>query len=197
MSARTMTLVLGTAAGAFLAAGLTSLTSLPVAHADDEDGILLANPVADTLLATPVADTLLANPVADTIAYPAADAASAAIVFPGPDTGFIFATDPILQLFGITDIGAANPSEDFEAMILEFPHLGITDVLTSGTESVNDLAQFGVLDDIGLGTAGVTVNTFMDAGHPMLENLFSFTIGFEDPLANLWDFLVANAFFGL
>jgi hypothetical protein len=188
MSARHMTLALGTAAGAFLAAGLTSLLSLPVAHADDADGMLLATPVADTLLATPAADT---------IAYPAADLASNAIVFPGPDTGFIFATDPILKLFGITDIGAANPSEDFEAMILQFPHLGITDVLTSGTESVNDLAQFGVPDDIGLGTAGVTVNTFMDAMHPGLENLFSFTIGFEDPLANLWDFLVANAFFGL
>ena len=39
-----MTFVLGTAAGAFLAAGLTSLAALPVAHADDGDGITIANP---------------------------------------------------------------------------------------------------------------------------------------------------------
>jgi hypothetical protein len=44
MSARRMTLVLGTAAGAFLAAGLTSLATLPVALADDGDGITIANP---------------------------------------------------------------------------------------------------------------------------------------------------------
>ena len=44
MSARLMTLVLGAAASAFLAAGLTSLATLPVAHADDGDGITIASP---------------------------------------------------------------------------------------------------------------------------------------------------------
>jgi hypothetical protein len=157
MSARRMTLVLGTAAGALLAAGLTSLATLSVAHADDEDGILLANPAADP--------------------------------------GFISATDPLFALFGVTDIGAANPDQDFEAMILQIPSLGITDVLTSGTETTNDLAQFGVPDDIGLGMANVTVNTFTDSMDPLLNS--SFTIPFEDPLAGLWDILVANDFFGL
>jgi hypothetical protein len=157
MSARRMTLVLGTAAGALLTAGLTSLATLPVAHADDEDGILLANPAADP--------------------------------------GFISATDPLFALFGVTDIGAANPDQDFEAMILQIPSLGITDVLTSGTETTNDLAQFGVPDDIGLGMANVTVNTFTDSMDPLLNS--SFTIPFEDPLAGLWDILVANDFFGL
>ncbi|MGB8210235.1 MAG: hypothetical protein WCF69_22045, partial [Mycobacterium sp.] len=109
--------------------------------------------------------------------------------------GFISATDPLLALLGVTDIGAANPDENFEAMILQIPTLGITDVLTSGTETTNDLAQFGVPDDIGLGMAGVTVNTFTDSMDQALNS--TFTIPFEDPLAQLWDFLVANAFFGL
>jgi hypothetical protein len=43
MSARLMTLALGTTAGAFLAAGLTSLATLPVAHADDGDGIIISS----------------------------------------------------------------------------------------------------------------------------------------------------------
>jgi hypothetical protein len=164
-----MTLVLGTAAGAFLAAGLTSLATLPVAHADDE-GITIADPASfDPAMFIPAAD-------------------------PAPD-GFIFATDPLFAAFGVTDIGATNPGEDFEAMILQIPSLGITDVLTSGTETTNDLAQFAVPDDIGLGMANVTVNTFTDSMDPLLNS--SFTIPFEDPLAGLWEVLVANDFFGL
>ena len=49
---------------------------------------------------------------------------------------------------------------------------------------------------MGLGMAGVTVNTFIDTMHPGLETC-SFTIPFTDPLAELWDILVINAFFGL
>jgi hypothetical protein len=98
-------------------------------------------------------------------------------------------------MLGITDIGAANPGENFEAMILEIPSLHITDVLTSGAETTNDLAQFGVPADIGLGMAGITVNTFTDTMDPALDS--SFTIPFTDPLAGLWDILVANDFFGL
>lgn len=44
MSDRPLTLVLGTAAGAFLAAGLIPLGTSPVAHADDGDAITIANP---------------------------------------------------------------------------------------------------------------------------------------------------------
>lgn len=166
MSARRMTLVLGTAAGAFLAAGLIPFATSPVANADD-GGITIADPASF-------------------------DPASFS---PAADPGFISATDPLLALLGVTDIGAANPDENFEAMILQIPTLGITDVLTSGTETTNDLAQFGVPDDIGLGMAGVTVNTFTDSMDQALNS--TFTIPFEDPLAQLWDFLVANAFFGL
>jgi hypothetical protein len=168
MSARRMTLF-GTAAGAFLAAGLIPLAASPVAQADDQ-GITIADPASfDPALLMPAAD-------------------------PAPD-GFIFATDPLFALFGVTEIGAANPDENFEAMILSIPSLGITDVLTSGTETTNDLAQFGVPDAIGLGMANVTVNTFTDSMDPMLNS--SFTIPFTDPLAGLWDVLVANDFFGL
>jgi hypothetical protein len=161
-----MTLVLGTAAGALLTAGLIPLATSPVANADDE-GITIVDPASF----------------------------DPALIIPAPDSGFISATDPLFALLGVTDIGAANPDQDFEAMILQIPSLGITDVLTSGTETTNDLAQFGVPDDIGLGMANVTVNTFTDSMDPLLNS--SFTIPFEDPLAGLWDILVANDFFGL
>jgi hypothetical protein len=155
MNARPITLVLGTAAGAFLAAGLIPLATSPVAHAVCVD---------------------------DTV---------------GCDPGFISATDPLLKLFGITDIGASDDGGSFDAMILNIPSLGITDVLTSGKDSSDLLAGLGIAlpDDTGIGMAGVTVNTFTDSMFPALDS--SFTIPFTDPLASLWDFLVANAFFGL
>ncbi len=156
MSTRPITLVLGTAAGALLAAGLIPLATSPVAHA----------------ICAPD-DSL------------------------GCDPDFIFATDKLLGLFGINDIGAADPDDNFEGMILHIPSMGITDVLTSGQDPSNALAGLGVAlpDDTGIGTAGITVNTFVDTMDPALNS--SFTIPFEDPLAQLWDFLVANAFFGL
>ena len=155
MSARPLTLVLGTAAGAILAAGLIPLATSPVAHAICIDDL------------------------------------------PGCDTDFISATDPLLKMFGITDIGAADPDDNFEGMIFNIPSMGITDVLTSGKDSSDLLAGLGVPipDDTGIGMAGVTVNTFVDTMNPALDN--SFIIPFEDPLAQLWDFLVANMFFGL
>jgi hypothetical protein len=174
MSARLMTLVLGTAAGAFLAAGLTSLATLPVAHADDGTDVLSASLAADPAAFLPAA----ADPAATVLG-----------------DGFTYTTDPLLAMFGITDIGAFNAGQDFEAMILEIPTLHITDVLTSGNEATNDLALFGVPNSIGLGTDGVTVNTFIDAMNPMLDS--HFIIPFEDPIAPLWDFLVTNDFFGL
>jgi hypothetical protein len=156
MSARHVTLVLGTAAGAFLAAGLIPLATSPVAHAvcapDDSMGC---------------------------------------------DPDFISATDPLLKLFGVTDIGAADPGDNFEGMILRIPSLGITDVLTSGKDPSDALAGLGIAlpDDTGIGEASVTVNTFVDSMDPALNS--TFTIPFTDPLAGLWDILVANDFFGL
>jgi hypothetical protein len=155
MSARRMTLVLGTAAGALLAAGLIPLATAASARADGED------------------------------------------ISPALDPGFISATDPLLAMLGVTDIGAADPGENFEGMILNLPSLGITDVLTSGMDPGDNLASLGVAlpDDVGVGMAGVTVNTFVDTMDPALDS--SFTIPFTDPLAGLWDILVANDFFGL
>jgi hypothetical protein len=155
MSARRMTLVLGTAAGAFLAAGLIPLATAASARADGED------------------------------------------IGPAADPGFISATDPLLAMLGVTDIGAADPGENFEGMILNLPSLGITDVLTSGADPGDNLASLGVAlpDDVGVGMAGVSVNTFVDAMDPALNS--SLTIPFTDPLSGLWDILVMNDFFGL
>jgi hypothetical protein len=155
MSARRMTLVLGTAAGALLAAGLVPLATAASARADGED-------ISSAL-----------------------------------DPGFISASDPLLALIGVTDIGAADPGEMFEGNILSIPSLGITDVLTSGTDPSDMLAGLGVTlpDDTGVGLAGMTVNTFVDTMNPALDS--SFTIPFTDPLSGLWEILIANDFFGL
>ena len=156
MSARPITLVLGTAAGAFLAAGLIPLATSPVAHA----------------VCAPD-DSL------------------------GCDTDFISNTDPLLKDLGITDIGVADPDNNFEAMVVTIPGTGITDVLTSGTDPSEDLTSLGATATEALGKAGDTVNTFTDTMNPALDPLLSFTIPVTDPLAPLWDFLVANDFFGL
>jgi hypothetical protein len=168
MSARRMPVVLGTAAGAFLAAGLIPFATSPVANADD-GGITIADPASFD----PASFSLAADP------------------------GFISATDPLLAMLGVTEIGAADPGENFEGMILNLPSLGITDVLTSGMDPGDNLASLGVAlpDDVGVGMAGVTVNTFVDTMDPALDS--SFTIPFTDPLAGLWDILVMNDFFGL
>jgi hypothetical protein len=160
MSARPVTLVLGAAAGAFLAAGLIPLATSPVAHADDGDGITIANP-------------------------------------PGPDSDFIVSTDKLFSLFGVTDLGAADPGEHFDAMVLEIPSLGIKDVLTSGIDPSDHLATLvsGFPADVTAGTVDVTVNTFQDSMDPLLNS--TFTIDFTDPLTDLWIYLVQNGFFGL
>jgi hypothetical protein len=152
MNGRGITLVLGTAAGAFLAAGLIPLATAASARADDD-------------------------------------------VSPGADTDFISATDKLLGLFGVDDVGFADPDDNFEAMTVNIPSLGITDVLTSGTDPSDSLAGFGVPDDIAGGMTGVTVNTFTDSMDSALNS--TTIIPFTDPLAPLWDLLVANDFFGL
>ena len=51
-------------------------------------------------------------------------------------------------------------------MILNFPHLGITDVLTSGFDPSDSLAGLGVpgtYPAVGEGVAGETVNTLMNS----------------------------------
>jgi hypothetical protein len=153
-----MTLVLSTAAGAFLAAGLVPLATSPVAHA-----VCAPDDVA------------------------------------GCDPDFINATDPLFKLFGITDIGAADPDNHFDGMLLHIPSMGITDVLTSGNDPSNALAGLGITlpDATGIGEAGETVNTFIDPSNPALESLFTFELPFTDPLDQLWIFLVQNMFFGL
>lgn len=115
----------------------------------------------------------------------------------GCDPDFIFNVDKLFSLFGVTDIEAADPGDHFDAMVMNIPSLGITDVLTSGADPSDALAGLGVTlpDDTGIGMAGVTVNTFVDSMDPALDS--SFTIPFMDPLGPLWDFLVQNAFFGL
>lgn len=155
MRARRLSLVLGAAAGAFVAAGLIPCATAASAHADGED------------------------------------------ISPALDPGFITATDPLLALIGVTDIGADFPSEDFEGNILSIPSLGITDVLTSGADPDDNLALLGVAlpDDTGIGMTGVTVNTFVDTMNPALDN--SFTIPFADPFSGLWEILISNDFFGL
>ncbi|MBO0865609.1 MAG: hypothetical protein J2P16_11125 [Mycobacterium sp.] len=116
-------------------------------------------------------------------------------ISPGADTDFISATDKLLGLFGINEVGVADPDDNFVAMVLNIPSLHITDVLTSGTDPSDALTTLGVPADIAGGMAGVTVNTFVDTMNPALDS--SFTIPFTDPIAPLWDFLVANDFFGL
>jgi hypothetical protein len=155
MSARRMTVVLGTAAGAFAAAGLIPLATAALARADGEDAS------------------------------------------PALDPGFITATDPLLAMIGVTDIGADDATEGFEGNILSIPSLGITDVLTSGNDPSDMLAGLGVTlpDDSGIGEAGMTVNTFVDTMDPALNS--TFTLPFTDPLSGLWEILISNDFFGL
>jgi hypothetical protein len=157
MSDRDKIVVLGTAAGALLAAGLIPLATSPVARADDGDAITIANP-------------------------------------PGPDSDFL--SGP-LQNFGLfTDQGFADPDEHFNAMVLEIPSLGITDVLTGGIDPSDHLAALlpglGLPADVTAGTVDVTVNTFQDSMDPALDS--SFTIPFTDPLIELWIALLPLGF---
>jgi hypothetical protein len=136
-------------------------------------------------------------PLATSTVAHADDGDALTIANPATDPGFITATDPLLALIGVTEIGADDPTEGFEGNILDIPSLGITDVLTSGTDPSDMLAGLGVTlpDDTGVGVAGVTVNTFVDTMDPALDG--SFTIPFTDPLSGLWEILIANGFFGL
>jgi hypothetical protein len=150
MSARGITLVIGTAAGAFLAAGLTSLATTPVANA------------------TCVTDIL-------------------GMQICGFD-------DSVTTLGQYSDVAAADPADDWNAMVLQGP--GFADVLTSGSDPSDGLAGVSGLSDIPAsvleGTAGVTVNTFIDSADPALDS--TFTIPFMDPIVGVWDFFLPLGF---
>jgi hypothetical protein len=150
MSARGITLVIGTAAGAFLAAGLTSLANTPVANASCVTDIL-------------------------------------GMQICGFD-------DTVTTLGQYTDVAAADPADDWNAMVLQGP--GFTDVLTSGSDPSDGLAGVSGLSDIPAsvleGTTGVTVNTFIDSADPALDS--SFTIPFMDPIVGVWDFFLPLGF---
>jgi hypothetical protein len=151
MSARRMTLVLGAAAGAFLAGGLISLATTPVANAF----------CVEDVLGMQVCD-------------------------------FISQTTTVPGLF--SDTAAGDPAFNYDAMVLQIPSLGITDVLTSGIDPTDQLATVvpGLPDDTGVGMVDVTVNTFQDSMDPALDS--SFIIPFTDPLAVLWDAFVPLGF---
>lgn len=150
MSARLMTLVLSTAAGAFLTAGLTSLATSPVANATCEVDVL------------------------------------------GMDICSF--DDHVTTLGHFSDVAAADPMYDWNAMVLQ--GTGFTDVLTSGNDPSDGLATVaglsGISSSVLEGTAGVTVNTFIDASNPALDS--SFTIPFMDPLVSVWDFFLPLGF---
>jgi hypothetical protein len=150
MSARLMTLVLGTAAGAFLTAGLTSLATSPVANATCEVDVFLMD---------------ICN-----------------------------FDDQITTLGPFTDVAATDPAYNWDAMVLQGP--GFTDVLTSGYDPTDGLATVPGLSDISSsvleGTAGVTVNTFIDTSDPALDS--AFTIPFTDPLIDVWTFFLPLGF---
>jgi hypothetical protein len=141
---------LGTAAGAFLAAGLSSLATTPVANA------------------TCVTDVL-------------------GVQICGFD-------DNVMTLGQFSDVAAADPADDWNAMVLQGP--GFTDVLTSGSDPSDGLAGVSGLSDIPAsvleGTAGVTVNTFIDSADPALDS--TFTIPFMDPIVGVWDFFLPLGF---
>jgi hypothetical protein len=106
------------------------------------------------------------------------------------DPGFISSTEN----FGLfTDIAAANPDDnEFVGDFLEGPTVNgsplFEDVLTSGADPGDGLAALGAPDDLGVGVAGETINTFLVPSDPMLD--FTTTLPFADPLASLFTDLI-------
>ncbi len=140
MSARGIKLVVGTAAGAFLAAGLISLATGPVAHADENVG-------------SAGADTDFLSP----------------FISPGSETDFMSGPLQNFGLFTDQSFADPDDNE-FVAMILQSQPLGFTDVLTSGADPSDSLAAFGAPGDTGIGVAGETINTFIVPTDPALDS---------------------------
>ncbi len=136
-----------TVAGGFVAAGLLSLATGPVVHADAGD------------------------------------------LSPGLDPDFMVGP---LQNFGFFfDQSFADP-DDNEFVATVISNHFFTDVLTSGADPANNLAAFGIPDDIGVGVAGETVNTFIVPSDPALD--FTFSLPFADPFAELFTQLLPFGF---
>lgn len=113
---------------------------------------------------------------------------------PGPDEDFMIG--PLQNVGLFTAQGFADPDEHYNALIVQIPSLGITDILTGGIDPSDHLA----IADPGLdlpatvtaGTVDVTVNTFQDSMDPALNS--TFTIPFTDPLIELWIALLPLGF---
>jgi hypothetical protein len=159
MSARGFSLVLGAAAGAFLAAGFLPLATSAVARADGDNGMGLAG-------------------------------ADPSFISSAADPGFISSTEN----FGLfTDIAAADPDDsEFVGNFIEGPMVNgsplFEDVLTSGADPGDGLAALGAPDDLGVGVAGETINTFIVPSDSMLD--FTTVLPLADPLANLFTDLI-------
>ncbi|MEB3067999.1 hypothetical protein [[Mycobacterium] vasticus] len=144
--------------GAAVAAGLTSLAISTPAHADGGSrGV--------------GADSWIFGDVADP---------GAALSTMAEDPDFLSHTTDF-GLFTLTSAG--DPDDDnYVAVVLQTSMF--TDILTSGTDSEDNLG-FGAAS---IGVAGETVNTFIVPDNPALDSTFS--LPFTDPLAELFIALI-------
>lgn len=149
----------GVAVGAALGAGFIPLAISGVADADTGD----------------------ANAGVNTAAISEADSLSPLVL--AADADFVSSTRDF-GLFTLTSAG--DPDDDFVAVVFSTPLF--IDVLTSGDDPENNLADFGVPGDIGIGMAGETINTFQSEMFPFLNSTFS--IPFEDPFADFFILLI-------
>jgi hypothetical protein len=116
-------------------------------------------------------------------------------LFPAGDTGFM--AGPLQDFDLFTNQSFADPADnEFVATVIQSQLFGFEDVLTSGADPSDGIATFvpGLPDDIGMGMAGETINTFIDPSDPALDSAFSFTLPFTDPLAELFTALLPLGF---
>jgi hypothetical protein len=110
--------------------------------------------------------------------------------------------DSVTTLGKFTDIAAADPAHDWNAMVLQGP--GFADVLVSGNDPTaaasfvasdpTDLGLSGITPSVLDGVAGVTTNTFIDPSDPALASALTFTIPFMDPIVSVWDYFLPLGF---
>ena len=153
---------LGTAAGGFVAAGLISLATGPVAHADGDDGNGMG----------------------------LAGAADPSFLTSVTDPGFISSTENFGLFTEIA--AANPDDSEFVGNFIEGPMVNgsplFEDVLTSGADPGDGLAALGAPDDLGVGMVGETINTFIVPSDPMLD--LTTTLPFADPLASVFTELI-------
>ncbi|ODR14696.1 hypothetical protein AWC26_09380 [Mycobacterium shimoidei] len=150
--------------GAALGAGFIGLATCGVADADtgDDNAGVGAAVMSDALISGP-------------------DLSPLTLAVDDPD--FV---SSVRDLGLFTLVSAGDPDDNFVAVVFSTPLF--IDVLTSGDDPENNLADFGVPGDIGIGMAGETINTFQSEMFPFLNSTFS--IPFEDPLADLFILLI-------